>query len=78
MGECVCVMVLSAIGCFIFVWGCATVFVSRVAGGRPFLGPEHRASDLAIPRPTPGLEVGVDYVSAVTHTTTCSGGSIIM
>lgn len=42
-----------------------------------FLAQEPRASNLPIPQPTPGVVVGVDGVSAVTHTTTCSGGSII-
>lgn len=41
-----------------------------------FLAQEPRASDLPIPQPTPGAGVVVDDVSAVTHTTTCSGGSI--
>ncbi len=42
-----------------------------------FLAQEPRASCLPIPQPTPGVVVGVDGVSAVTHTTTCSGRSII-
>lgn len=42
-----------------------------------FLAQEPRASGRPIPQPTPGAGVGVDGVSAVTHTTTCSGGAKI-
>lgn len=41
-----------------------------------FLAQEPRASGLPIPLPTAGAGVGVDGVSAVTHTTTCGKAMI--